>query len=389
MINIEKSFTTFYIIILSISIILNLICPFLNIYWYFAFSIKQIKENYQYWRLITNYLVKPTRKVGYGTFINLLSLYISLNNMEKKAKLYQKYSKLIMTIIIICTINLLSVLFLYYKFDIKESRSLINELSYALIAISTYKYPNDKFFINLVPIRQKFAPIAIIIMRIIINKDASMDILKEPFVGFFTGFLFCIVTKKLKVKIVPQFLKDLLKEPTDEQRKMNKQLLNNLSKFIKSEKRRQKREERGEESEDEEREDNTFNNYNLYGINNRYSRLIPRLKHTNVPNLDIETYFGRNKDYSKYTKNNDDEVNKFDDGEEIVNDEKNMDMDKNDINEEFEENNDNKIDTDKDEEEKNEEIEENYENKNNMDKDEKEMDDRAEEKQKNFHYKID
>ena len=389
MINIEKSFTTFYIIILSISIILNLICPFLNIYWYFAFSIKQIKENYQYWRLFSNYLVKPTRKVGYGTFINLLSLYISLNNMEKKAKLYQKYSKLIMTIIIICTINLLSVLFLYYKFDIKESRSLINELSYALIAISTYKYPNDKFFINLVPIRQKFAPIAIIIMRIIVNKDASMDILKAPFVGFFTGFLFCIVTKKLKVKIVPQFLKDLLREPTDEQRKRNKQLLNNLSKFIKSEKRRQKREERGEESEDEEREDNTFNNYNLYGINNRYSRLIPRLKHTNVPNLDIETYFGRNKDYSKYTKNNDDEVNKFDDGEEIVNDEKNMDMDKNDINEEFEENNDNKIDTDKDEEEKNEEIEENYENKNNMDKDEKEMDDRAEEKQKNFHYKID
>ena len=48
-------FTGYYITMLVISIILDAICPFLHIYWYFAFSFKQIFENFQIWRIFTNY----------------------------------------------------------------------------------------------------------------------------------------------------------------------------------------------------------------------------------------------------------------------------------------------------------------------------------------------
>ena len=184
---IEKSFTVYYIATLSVLIILNLICPFLKIYWYFAFSIKQIKENYQYWRFITNYLIKPSRNVNFGTFMTIVSIYIDLHNLEVKAKAKNKYSKFIMIILIQCILNILLTYFFYYQFNLKESRSLLNELSFSFRAISSYKRPNDKTFISYVPIRNKFAPLALLLVRIFVNKDISLYILKSPLIGFFSG----------------------------------------------------------------------------------------------------------------------------------------------------------------------------------------------------------
>ena len=196
----KKSFTVCYIATLAVSIFLNLICPFLKIYWYFAFSIKQIKENHQYWRFITTYLIKPTRKVNFNTFMTLVSIYIDLHNLEIKAKAKNKYSKFIMIILIQCILNTLLTYLAYYTFNLKESRSLLNELSYSFSAIDSYKNPNGKTFISYVPIRNKFAPIALLLVRIFVNKDISLYILKTPLIGFISGFLFCILTKKFKIK---------------------------------------------------------------------------------------------------------------------------------------------------------------------------------------------
>ena len=221
----KKSFTVCYIATLAVFIFLNLICPFLKIYWYFAFSIKQIKENYQYWRFITTYLIKPTRKVNFGTFMTLVSVYIDLHNLEISAKSKNKYSKFIMIILIQCILNTLLTYLAYYTFNLKESRSLLNELSYAFSAINSYKNPNGKTFISYVPVRNKFVPIALLIVRIYVNKDISLYILKTPLIGFISGFLFCILTKKFKIKYIPPFLKKILNEPTDEQRKTLKENL--------------------------------------------------------------------------------------------------------------------------------------------------------------------
>ena len=244
----KKSFTVCYIATLTVSIILNLICPFLKIYWYFSFSIKQIKENHQYWRFITTYLTKPTRKVNLGTFMTIVSIYINLYNLEIKAKAHQKYSKFIMIILIQCILNTLLTYLAYYKFNLKESRSLLNELSYSFSAINSYKRPNDKTYINYVPIRNKFVPIALLIVRIFVNKDISLSILKAPLIGFASGFLFCILTKKFKIKYIPPFLTKLLNEPTKEQRKAQKerliQLQKEISKLKKNEKRINKKEKR-------------------------------------------------------------------------------------------------------------------------------------------------
>ena len=221
---VEMTFTLYYIIILSVSILLNLILPFLKIYWYFAFSIKQIKENHQYWRFFTNYLIKPTRAVNLGTFMTIISIYIDLHNLEQKVKPKNKYSKFIMIILIQCTLNTLLTYFFYYKFNLQESRSLLGELSYSFSAISSYKNPNGKTFISYIPIKNRFAPIALLILRIYNYKDISLEIMKAPLIGFFSGFLFCILTKKFKIKYIPPFLKKLLNEPTEEERRQRKEL---------------------------------------------------------------------------------------------------------------------------------------------------------------------
>jgi hypothetical protein len=418
MFQIEMSLTAYYIIILSISILLNIICPFLNIYWYFAFSIKQIKENHQYWRLFTNYLVKPSRHVNFGTFMDLVAIYMSLNNIEVTAKYKRKYSQAIMTILIMFILNLLSTLFLYYKYDIKESRSLIHELYYSLLAISSYKYPNEKLFLNFVPIKKKFAPIGIILMRICINKDISMDILKAPLIGFFTGFLFCIITKKLKVKYVPQFLKTLLREPSDEERKIQKQNMIELLKLQKKMKKIQKLMKKREERELED--DNNNNHFNHQQGN------VPFNHNFNYNINDLEMYFKRNEDDNQNNENNqidnnedinDDIGNNNDDGQEKENNEINMEKDENEneINEDVKEkekkdfnmfnmdyeenemndfNRDNNID--KKENEMNEEVKEKEKEKNdfNMDMDNEEnkmneINKGGEEKDNNFHYKND
>ena len=216
------TFTNYYILILLTLIFLNLICPFLKIYLFFVFSIKQITENFQIWRLFTNYLIKPSKKVNIGTLISLLSLYIDLYKLEQKAKEKNKYSKFIMIIFLQCTMNALLTFILFYAFDIKESRSLIYELTYSFSAIASYNHPNDRVFISYIPVRNKYTPVAILISGIISNADISIDILKPPLIGYLSGFIFCFLTKKLKVKYIPSVLKQLLKEPSDKERKKEK-----------------------------------------------------------------------------------------------------------------------------------------------------------------------
>ena len=301
---VEMTFTLYYIIILSVSILLNLILPFLKIYWYFAFSIKQIKENHQYWRFFTNYLIKPTRAVNLGTFMTIISIYIDLHNLEQKVKPKNKYSKFIMIILIQCTLNTLLTYFFYYKFNLQESRSLLGELSYSFSAISSYKNPNGKTFISYIPIKNRFAPIALLILRIYNYKDISLEIMKAPLIGFFSGFLFCILTKKFKIKYIPPFLKKLLNEPTEEERRQRKEfnlkLKNDLLKFRKKVKKIKKDKSKNQSSFNMnlignpllnyiENENNKFNN-NYY--NQNYNENVGK---NYLDNLDLNDYVEENK----------------------------------------------------------------------------------------------
>ena len=257
------SFTAYYIIILIISILLNLICPFLKIYWYFAFSIKQIKENYQIWRLFTNYLIKPSKHVNIGTLIEIISLYTRLYYLEESAQKKNKYSKFIMILFLLWASNILFTLLLFFIFDIKESRSLISELSYSLTAISSYDHPNDKTFVSYIPLRNKYAPIGILIIRIFVNKDISISIIKSPLIGFASGFLFCILTKKLKIKYIPPFLKRMLNEPLDNEIKIQQEKAKKYQKeYLDSDKKNQNNSKKEAENSSKYMKDDGKNNFN-------------------------------------------------------------------------------------------------------------------------------
>ena len=209
-------FTGYYITMLIISILLNVIFPFLNIYWYFAFSIKQILTNFQIWRLFTNFFVKPKKRLDIGIIFDILYLYTHIYNLELEAKASKKYSKFIMTLFLLVILNIINTFIFYYLFEAEESRSLINELIYSFMAISSYKNPNDKTIVFYIPVKNKYVPIANIFFNVSSSQTGDLSFLKKQFNGFISGYLYCFVVEKLNINFVPNFLKKILKENINE-----------------------------------------------------------------------------------------------------------------------------------------------------------------------------
>ena len=224
-------FTGYYITMLMISILLNIVLPFLHIYWYFAFSIKQILTNFQIWRIFTNFLVKPNKNLNISILFDILYLYTHIYNLELEAISSKKYSKFIMTLFLLIILNIIITFCFHYLFDIEESRSLINELIYSFMAISSYKNPNDKTIVFYIPIKNKYVPIANIFFNISSSKTGDLSFLKKQFIGFISGYLYCFFIEILKIDFVPNFLKKMLKEKIDDNgRKLIRDEDNNYNK---------------------------------------------------------------------------------------------------------------------------------------------------------------
>ena len=206
-------FTGYYITMLIISIILDSICPFLQIYWYFAFSFKQIFDNFQIWRIFTNFLVKPTKRLNIGILFDIIYLYSHIYKLEIEAKYNKKYSKFIYTLFLLVILNIITTFCFYIFFSVKESRSLINELIYSFMAISSYKNPNDKTIVFYIPVKNRYVPIATIFFNISSNSEGDLTSVKKSLIGFISGYSYCFIAEKLKIEFIPNFLKKLLGEP--------------------------------------------------------------------------------------------------------------------------------------------------------------------------------
>ena len=209
-------FTGYYITMLIISILLDTICPFLYIYWHFAFSFKQTFENFQIWRFFTNFLVKPTKRLNIGIIFDIIYLYSHIYKLELEAKYSKKYSKFIFTLGLLVILNIITTFCFYIFFSVKESRSLINELIYSFMAISSYKNPNDKTIVFYIPVKNRYVPIATIFFNVSSNTQGDLTSVKKSIIGFISGYVYCFLVEKLKINYVPNFLKKLLGEKVNE-----------------------------------------------------------------------------------------------------------------------------------------------------------------------------
>ena len=209
-------FTGYYITMLIISIILDTLCPFLYIYWHFAFSFKQIFDNFQIWRFFTNFLVKPTKRLNIGIIFDIIYLYSHIYKLELEAKYSKKYSKFIFTLGLLIILNIITTFSFYIFFSIKESRSLINELIYSFMAISSYKNPNDKTIVFYIPVKNRYVPIATIFFNVSSNSQGDLTSVKKSIIGFISGYIYCFIVEKLKIYYVPNFLKKILGEKVNE-----------------------------------------------------------------------------------------------------------------------------------------------------------------------------
>ena len=213
-------FTGYYITMLIISIILDLIFPFLQIYWHFAFSIKQIIQNFEVWRIFTNFLVKPTRHFNVGIIFDIIYLYSDIYKLEQEAKYSNRYGKFLLKIFILCVLNVLLTFILYYSMGIKESRSLIKEVIYSFMSISSYKYPSNKTIVFYFPVRNKYVPLAVIFLNATTNSTGDLNVFKSPIVGFISGYIFCFLFEKMSFNFIPNILKKLFKKQPDGERKI-------------------------------------------------------------------------------------------------------------------------------------------------------------------------
>ena len=140
----NPSFTNYYMAMMIVTTVLISLFPFIPTFWYFAFSIKLIIYKFQIWRLFTNFLIAPTLKLGIGFIFQIISLYKSLSELEINARSNRKYSSFIMLLFYLSTFIILTSFLINFTFGIKESRSLVHQLIFAIFAISSYREPNKK-----------------------------------------------------------------------------------------------------------------------------------------------------------------------------------------------------------------------------------------------------
>ena len=208
----NSTFTNYYMGMMIVTSVLISLFPFIPTFWYFAFSIKLIIHNFQIWRLFTNFLIAPSLKLGIGFIFQMISLYKSLNELEINAKSNRKYSSFIMLLITLCSMIIMLSFFLYFCFGIKESRSLVHQLIFAIFAISSYREPNKKVMIYFIPMRNKFFPFALMLVNIISWGYVEIKDIIRPIVGFIIGYFYVILNDKYNLFKIPVFIKKIFKD---------------------------------------------------------------------------------------------------------------------------------------------------------------------------------
>lgn len=177
-------FTKFYLTMLVVSSFFINYVHALPVFWYFAFSIKQIVHNFQIWRIFTNFLIGGKFSLGY--LIMLYGLFSALSFLEHEgirnralSKFYSQIFYLILLIIIVSFFN-------KYVLNITESRSLIHELSYSFYALSAYREPEKEgMSIYLIPVKNKYSPFVMLFVSIGSGNDPAPVIS-----GFVAGYLY-------------------------------------------------------------------------------------------------------------------------------------------------------------------------------------------------------
>ena len=212
----NPSFTNYYMAMMIVTTVLISLFPFIPTFWYFAFSIKLIIYKFQIWRLFTNFLIAPTLKLGIGFIFQIISLYKSLSELEINARSNRKYSSFIMLLFYLSTFIILTSFLINFTFGIKESRSLVHQLIFAIFAISSYREPNKKVMIYIFPIRNKYFPFALMLVNIISGGYIEIPDLIRPIIGFLIGYFYVVLNDKYNFLKIPFFLQKLCKDKIDD-----------------------------------------------------------------------------------------------------------------------------------------------------------------------------
>lgn len=201
-------FTKYFLTMMLVTTTLINIVPQIPTFFYFAFSIKKINQEYQVWRFITNYLIGGKFSINF-VFL-LYSLFNNLTHLEKEARSKKKFPDFIGTIIYQCFFITIGEYIWFYVFHIKESRSLLNELSYSFYAMDSYRDPERETRVMfMLPVKNKYSPFVMVFFDITSGSDPSKMI-----IGLIAGYLICFLNDFMieKFGITLLFLPNTLKK---------------------------------------------------------------------------------------------------------------------------------------------------------------------------------
>ena len=210
--------SSLYITMLLVTSTLMTFFPFLNIYWYFAFSIKQIVYNFQFWRLFTNFLIYPSIKLNIGLFFTMITFLTHLVEMEYKCRNNKQLSKFIMFLFIICSLNIIFNFIGKYFLNINENRTLVNQFLYSLYTISSWREPNKTINIFFMPVKNKYTPFAMIFMNIASGSAKEGKEFIEPGYGILSGFIYLFLNDMKDIVYIPKWLKKICKDRMNDYR---------------------------------------------------------------------------------------------------------------------------------------------------------------------------
>ena len=204
--------SSLYITMLLVTSTLITLFPFFHIYWYFAFSIKQIVYHFQFWRLFTNFLIYPSIRLSVGLLFTMITFHTHLVEMENTCRNNKQLSKFIMFLFIICSLNIIFNFIGKYFFNIEENRTLVNQFLYSLYTISSWREPDKTISIFFMPIKNKYTPFAMIFMNIASGSAKEGKEFIEPGYGILSGFIYLYLNDIKNWIYIPKWLKKLCKD---------------------------------------------------------------------------------------------------------------------------------------------------------------------------------
>ena len=174
---------------------------------------KKIMNNYEVWRLITNFFY--IGKISPQFFFKFLLYFRRMKSTENKFKKKKKLAEFIMMLIYLMIIIHICNFIGYYYLKLKINSFLSHQLMFSIILINSKREPTKLFRFYFIHIENRYVPIFLFTLRAAKNRDKMIN----HIISFVPGLAYYWLKDVAPVMglindvlVTPKFLVDFIEE---------------------------------------------------------------------------------------------------------------------------------------------------------------------------------